>query len=115
MAITPWEAVGFQVIFRNDKSNQGKFLCCWDIRKLKQIISFVSGIYFKYDISAFKVIVNQDRESIWQFLLKLCSGVGGIFATSQILCDLLRNVISFCVDKSKNQSNDDVLLPSAPS
>ena len=74
------------------------------------------GIYFKYDISAFKVIVNQDRESIWQFLLKLCSGVGGIFATSQIICDVLRNIISLCVKGSKTEEKEvDNLLSSAPS
>ena len=66
-----------------------------------------SGIYFKYDISAFKVIVNQDRESIWQFLLKLCSGVGGIFATSQIICDVLRNIISFCVTNHKKEEKEE--------
>ena len=63
--------------------------------KILMVTSFISGIYFKYDISAFKVIVNQDRESIWQFLLKLCSGVGGIIATSQMLCDLIRNIVSY--------------------
>ena len=73
-----------------------------------------SGIYFKYDISAFKVIVNQDRESIWQFLLKLCSGVGGIIATSQLLCDLLRSIVSFCT-QNKKQTKEDILLPSATS
>ena len=74
------------------------------------------GIYFKYDISAFKVIVNQDRESIWQFLLKLCSGVGGIFATSQIICDVLRNIISFCVtNHNKEEKETDTLLSSASS
>jgi len=69
--------------------------------------SGIPGIYFKYDISAFKVIVNQDRESIWQFLLKLCSGVGGIFATSQIICDVLRNLISFCVTNHKKEEKEE--------
>jgi len=47
------------------------------------------GIQFKYDFAALKVIVTQDREPLWQFLVKLCSGLGGILATAQIVSAIL--------------------------
>ena len=47
------------------------------------------GIYFRYDMSALKVVVKQDREPFWQWLVKLCAGTGGLISTSTILCDLL--------------------------
>lgn len=36
------------------------------------------GLYFKYDVSALKVLVQQDRENIVQFLVRLCSITAGI-------------------------------------
>ena len=47
------------------------------------------GIYFRYDMSALKVVVKQDREPFWQWLVKLCAGAGGLISTSTIFCDLL--------------------------
>ena len=38
----------------------------------------VPGVFFKYDMSALKVLVRQDREPIAQFLVRLCAGVGGL-------------------------------------
>lgn len=40
------------------------------------------GIFFKYDMSALKIKVIQQRDTVCQFLVKLCATVGGIFATS---------------------------------
>lgn len=42
----------------------------------------IPGIFFKYDMSALKVKVTQQRDSVFQFLVKLCATVGGIFVTS---------------------------------
>jgi len=53
------------------------------------------GIYFKYDISALKVEVTKDREGFFQFLIRLCASVGGLVATSTIVCGLVKNFISF--------------------
>eukprot|EP00092_Neocalanus_flemingeri_P004127 GFUD01004440.1.p1 GENE.GFUD01004440.1~~GFUD01004440.1.p1 ORF type:complete len:393 (+),score=99.68 GFUD01004440.1:92-1270(+) len=53
------------------------------------------GIYFKYDISALKVEVTKDREGFFQFLVRLCASVGGLVATSAIVCGLVKNFISF--------------------
>lgn len=50
------------------------------------------GIVFMYDFSAFKVVVNQDREAFWMFLVRLCAGVGGLFSTAQLLCHILASV-----------------------
>lgn len=40
------------------------------------------GIFFKYDMSALKIKVTQQRDTVCQFLVKLCATVGGIFVTS---------------------------------
>jgi len=53
------------------------------------------GIYFKYDISALKVEVTKDREGFFQFLIRLCASVGGLVATSTIVCGLVKSFISF--------------------
>ncbi|XP_014208988.1 endoplasmic reticulum-Golgi intermediate compartment protein 2 [Copidosoma floridanum] len=45
----------------------------------------IPGIFFKYDTSALKIKVTQERESIGQFLVKLCATVGCIFVTNGIL------------------------------
>ena len=67
------------------------------------------GLFFKYDLSALKVIVSQDREPLWQFLVKLCAGVGGIVATSQLLSSLLHFAVCKVVRKppetSQNKTN----------
>jgi len=51
----------------------------------------IPGIFFKYDMSALKIKVTQERDTIFQFLVKLCATVGGIFVTSgeclHILCN----------------------------
>lgn len=61
----------------------------YSVKELTRSTDSMPGIFFKYDISGLKVIVTQDREPFWQFVVKLCSGVGGIVATSQILSSLL--------------------------
>ncbi|TRY72158.1 hypothetical protein TCAL_00252 [Tigriopus californicus] len=68
----------------------------------------VSGIYFKYDVNALKVLVIQDREPLWQFLVRLCAGIGGLVATSQMVCGLIQALVRFycCPDiPEKKQSN----------
>jgi hypothetical protein len=59
------------------------------------------GIYFKYDMSALKVVAVQDREPIWQFLVRLCAGVGGLAATSRIVCGLLQVFSGLLYARSK--------------
>lgn len=65
------------------------------------------GIYFKYDISALKVEVTKDRPGFFQFLVRLCAGVGGIVATSTIVSALVKNLIDFyCCHRKGKQGND---------
>ncbi len=53
------------------------------------------GIYFRYDMSALKVTVSPDRETLFRWIIRLCAGVGGLVATSTIFCDLLSWVPCF--------------------
>lgn len=50
----------------------------------------IPGIFFKYDMSALKVRVVQERDSLPQFLVKLCATVGGVHVTSGLIASLLR-------------------------
>lgn len=43
------------------------------------------GLYFKYDVSALKVIVKQDQESFMSFLIRISSVIAGIIVISGIL------------------------------
>lgn len=49
----------------------------------------IPGIFFKYDMSALKVRVIQERDSFPQFLVKLCATVGGVHVTSGLIASLL--------------------------
>lgn len=40
------------------------------------------GLYFKYDVSALKVIVKQDQEGFMNFLIRLSSVIAGIVVIS---------------------------------
>ncbi len=42
----------------------------------------VPGIFVKYDLSSFKVHVREEHKPFWQFLVRLCGIIGGVFATS---------------------------------
>jgi len=62
------------------------------------------GIYFKYDLSALKVEVTKDRLGLLQFLVRLCASVGGLVATSQIVCGLLKSLLEYlCCIRDKSQ------------
>lgn len=54
----------------------------------------IPGIFFKYDTSALKVLVSEEREPLDQFLVRLCAIVGGYFVTAG-KCQLLSKDISF--------------------
>jgi len=73
----------------------------YSVKELTRPIDHMSGshgapgIYFRYDMSALKVVVTQDREPFWQWIVKLCAGAGGLISTSNILCDLISWVRAF--------------------
>jgi len=53
----------------------------------------VPGIFVKYDLSSLRVHIRESHQPFWQFLVRLCGIVGGIFATSgQLHC----SCVSFC-------------------
>jgi hypothetical protein len=43
------------------------------------------GIFVKYDLSSIRVHVREQHKPYWQFLVRLCGIIGGIYATSGIL------------------------------
>ncbi|XP_013859724.1 endoplasmic reticulum-Golgi intermediate compartment protein 2 isoform X1 [Austrofundulus limnaeus] len=54
----------------------------------------VSGIFVKYDTSSLMVTVSEQHMPLWQFLVRLCGIVGGIFSTT----GMLHGLIGFCFD-----------------
>lgn len=48
-----------------------------------------AGVFFKYDLAAMSIEIVEKRRSFWQFLVRLCGVVGGIFATSGIIHSLI--------------------------
>jgi hypothetical protein len=42
----------------------------------------IPGIFFKYDMSALKVQVTQERDSPVQFIVRLCATTAGIYVIS---------------------------------
>uniref|UniRef100_A0A671SN40 Endoplasmic reticulum-Golgi intermediate compartment protein n=1 Tax=Sinocyclocheilus anshuiensis TaxID=1608454 RepID=A0A671SN40_9TELE len=54
----------------------------------------VSGIFMKYDISSLMVKVTEQHMPFWQFLVRLCGIIGGIFSTT----GMLHGLVGFCVD-----------------
>ncbi|KAK0174045.1 hypothetical protein PV328_007162 [Microctonus aethiopoides] len=78
----------------------------------------IPGIFFKYDSSALKVKVTQNRDSFIQFLVKLCATVGGVFVTSGLIngivqafwyiisCKFFRHTDS---DDGHNQSSENTI------
>lgn len=53
----------------------------------------VPGLYFKYDMSALKVIVRLDRDNIVQFMVRLCSIISGIVVISGLINSFLQYVL----------------------
>uniref|UniRef100_A0A3Q3M1F1 Endoplasmic reticulum-Golgi intermediate compartment protein n=1 Tax=Mastacembelus armatus TaxID=205130 RepID=A0A3Q3M1F1_9TELE len=54
----------------------------------------VSGIFVKYDMSALMVTVSEQHMPLWQFLVRLCGIIGGIFSTT----GMLHGLVGFCFD-----------------
>lgn len=54
----------------------------------------VSGIFMKYDISSLMIRVTEQHMPLWQFLVRLCGIIGGIFSTT----GMLHGMVGFLVD-----------------
>ncbi|ESO96332.1 hypothetical protein LOTGIDRAFT_60177, partial [Lottia gigantea] len=53
----------------------------------------VPGIFVKYDLNPIKIEVREERQPFWQFLVRMCGIVGGVFAVSGMLHDFCGCVI----------------------
>ncbi|NWS70688.1 ERGI2 protein, partial [Crotophaga sulcirostris] len=73
----------------------------------------VSGIFMKYDISSLMVTVTEEHMPFWQFLVRLCGIIGGIFSTTGILHGFGRFVaeIIFCRFRLGSFKSTSVPLP----
>ncbi|NWH82825.1 ERGI2 protein, partial [Piaya cayana] len=73
----------------------------------------VSGIFMKYDISSLMVTVTEEHMPFWQFLVRLCGIIGGIFSTTGILHGFGRFVaeIIFCRFRLGSNKSTSVPLP----
>lgn len=54
----------------------------------------VSGIFMKYDMSSLMIRVSEQHMPLWQFLVRLCGIVGGIFSTT----GMLHSMVGFVLD-----------------
>ncbi|XP_028135870.2 endoplasmic reticulum-Golgi intermediate compartment protein 2 [Diabrotica virgifera virgifera] len=54
----------------------------------------IPGLFFKYDVSALRVAVKQERDSLGTFLARLCSIVGGVFVCSGIINAVVQFVLN---------------------
>ena len=52
-----------------------------------------SGVFFKYDLTAMSVEIEEKRRPFGQFLVRLCGVVGGIFATSGMIHSLIGSLM----------------------
>ncbi|KAK7869111.1 hypothetical protein R5R35_006582 [Gryllus longicercus] len=66
----------------------------------------IPGIFFKYDVSALKVRVSQQRDSFGQFLVRLCASVGGLYVTSGLINSLIQVIIDLLTCRSFWKTNE---------
>lgn len=51
------------------------------------------GVFFKYDMSALKVKVIQERDSLIKFAVRLCATIGGIHVTSGLVSSFIEYIL----------------------
>ncbi|CAH1787324.1 unnamed protein product [Owenia fusiformis] len=49
----------------------------------------VAGVFVKYDLSALKFTVTEEHKPYWQFMVRLCGIIGGIFVTSGLIHSIM--------------------------
>ncbi|CAH1113292.1 unnamed protein product [Psylliodes chrysocephalus] len=55
----------------------------------------IPGLFFKYDVSALRVAVKQERDHLGTFLARLCSIIGGVFVCSGIINGIVQSIINW--------------------
>ncbi|XP_058121151.1 endoplasmic reticulum-Golgi intermediate compartment protein 2 [Anopheles ziemanni] len=71
----------------------------------------VAGIYFKYDMSALRVIVRQDRDGIAQFIVRLSSIIAGIVVISGFLSKCMHLIGDLCCPRSHDRLPTETATP----
>uniref|UniRef100_U3ETB7 Endoplasmic reticulum-Golgi intermediate compartment protein n=1 Tax=Micrurus fulvius TaxID=8637 RepID=U3ETB7_MICFL len=73
----------------------------------------VSGIFMKYDISSLMVTVTEEHMPFWQFIVRLCGIVGGIFSTTGILHSIGGFIVEIicCRFRLKSSKSTPIQLP----
>ncbi|KAI8033753.1 endoplasmic reticulum-Golgi intermediate compartment protein 2 [Drosophila gunungcola] len=75
------------------------------------------GIYFKYDWSALKIVVGNDRDNLATFVIRLCSIISGIIVISGVINSLLlglqRRVLRTFAPELYQRLNNAKAAPSA--
>ncbi|XP_030752770.1 endoplasmic reticulum-Golgi intermediate compartment protein 2 [Sitophilus oryzae] len=66
------------------------------------------GIFFKYDMSALRVTVSQERDNLGMFLVRLCSIIGGVYVCSGILNSFTQMIINFVTCNWGRKGSDSV-------
>ncbi|KAJ8940662.1 hypothetical protein NQ314_010638 [Rhamnusium bicolor] len=76
------------------------------------------GLFFKYDVSALRVTVRQERDHFGMFLARLCSIIGGVFVCSGIVNRLVQFVLDFIMcnwgNKTLEKGNIYIVNDKAP-
>lgn len=53
----------------------------------------IPGVFFKFDMSAMMVEIEEERQPFWKFLIRLCGIIGGIFATSGMIHSFIGSLV----------------------
>ncbi|KAK6184063.1 hypothetical protein SNE40_006602 [Patella caerulea] len=74
----------------------------------------VPGIFVKYDLNSLKIQVREEHQPFWQFIVRMCGIVGGIFAVSGMLHDICGFIVDiiccrFKIAEEKNRKNTDLV------
>ncbi|CAG9763329.1 unnamed protein product [Ceutorhynchus assimilis] len=75
----------------------------------------VPGIYFKYDMSALRVTVSQERDHLGMFLARLCSIIGGVYVCSGILNSIVQLIINFVTCNWMTKKSSAEIINQGPS
>ncbi|KAF5298170.1 hypothetical protein FQA39_LY02594 [Lamprigera yunnana] len=90
----------------------------YSVKELSRPIDHVKGshgmpgIFFKYDVSALKVTVKQERDNFGMFLARLCSIVAGIYIISSFINSFMLLILSLC--KKGNSRTTDKNIANIP-
>lgn len=65
----------------------------------------IAGIYFKYDLSPLIVTVTEEQKPYIQFIVRLCGIIGGVFATSGMVHQIVGFIFTLFAKEPKDNHN----------